>query len=368
MFNNILQFLVEIPIRITSDLTEVPKKIWEWACGLNESSQQELNSERLATIRRIDWVKKHPNADSLDLCGVQGWQMVSKLGEFKEGDLAVYIEIDSIVPETPDFEFLRKTKFRVKTCRLRGEVSQGILFPLSILKNSEGRKAGENVTKEIGVIKYEKPLPKGSRAVGRFCKDCCITDEDRWQNNPDFKDFIDEEEIVITTKEDGTSGTFKKENGKLEGFSRKLQVNISDPSESVYAKIANELKDKLPDGYIVQGEIVGPSIQGNPAGYPTVRFKAFQVFDLERKVYISSKEFFEFCKKYDIPTVDILYQGIFFKDDWKKLLDMAEDNKYINGKIAEGIVVRPWGTESSKGRRPSSVKIVSNKYLLKHGE
>ena len=90
----------------------------------------------LASIQKISSVEKHPNADSLDIVKILGWQCVAKLGEFKAGDLCVYVEIDSILPEKPEFEFLRTGKFRIKTIKLRGQLSQGICFPMSILRGT----------------------------------------------------------------------------------------------------------------------------------------------------------------------------------------------------------------------------------------
>lgn len=102
---------------------------------------------KLVTIRKISKVEKHPNADTLDICTVDGWKVITKLGEFEEGDLVVYFEVDSFLPIRPEFEFLRKfcykklsddsEGFRLKTIRLRGILSQGLLMPVDILLISD---------------------------------------------------------------------------------------------------------------------------------------------------------------------------------------------------------------------------------------
>ncbi len=91
---------------------------------------------KLATIQKI--IEVHPivNADNLERAVIKGWNVVVKKGEFQAGDLCVYCEIDSLMPERPEFEFLESKKYRIKTTKFRGQVSQGIAFPLSILPES----------------------------------------------------------------------------------------------------------------------------------------------------------------------------------------------------------------------------------------
>src|SRR6056297_506501 len=88
---------------------------------------------KLASIQKIRSLDPIEGADAIERATVLGWQLVVKKGEFKPGDLAVYCEIDSLMPERPEFEFLKPRKMRIRTVRLRGQVSQGICFPLSIL-------------------------------------------------------------------------------------------------------------------------------------------------------------------------------------------------------------------------------------------
>ncbi len=117
---------------------------------------------KLATIATIDQILPHPNADTLELAKIRGWQVVVKKGEFQSGDLCVYCEIDAVMPERPEFEFLRDRKFRIKTIRLRGELSQGICFPLSILPMGEvylEPLEGDDVTEALGIQLHQPPIP-----------------------------------------------------------------------------------------------------------------------------------------------------------------------------------------------------------------
>ena len=112
---------------------------------------------KLASVQRIVSLSPIEGADQILKAVVLGWELVvAKKDNFKVGDLVIYCEVDSIMPDRPAFEFLRERKFRIKTIKLRGQVSQGICFPLSILpynpmKYSEGR----DVTDILGVIKYD---------------------------------------------------------------------------------------------------------------------------------------------------------------------------------------------------------------------
>ena len=88
---------------------------------------------KLASIQKIKAIQPIEGADAIDHASVLGWQLIVKKNEFNVGDLCVYCEIDSLLPEKPEFEFLRPRKMRIQTIRLRGQISQGICFPLSIL-------------------------------------------------------------------------------------------------------------------------------------------------------------------------------------------------------------------------------------------
>ena len=91
---------------------------------------------KLATIRRVENIRPIDGADKIELAKVDGWEVVVKKDEFKVGDMVIYIEVDSLLPEdNPMFEFMRERKFKVKTVKLRNVVSQGIIFPLSILSS-----------------------------------------------------------------------------------------------------------------------------------------------------------------------------------------------------------------------------------------
>jgi len=155
---------------------------------------------KLATIAVIDEIHEHPNADTLELARIRGWQVVVKKGEFQPKDLCVYCEIDSLMPERSEFAFLEPRKYRIKTTKLRGQVSQGIAFSLNILpgnievvngikrltynREAVNLSPGADVTELLGVEKYDPPIPAclGGIAEGNFPSHSIKTDEERIQN------------------------------------------------------------------------------------------------------------------------------------------------------------------------------------------
>lgn len=111
----------------------------------------------LATIRKVGEIYPIPERDRIELAMIDGWSVIVKKDEFKAGDLCVYIEIDSVLPPIPEFEFLSSKKYRIKTMKMAGVISQGICFPLSILPKSN-YKEGDNVTETLGVKQYEPTM------------------------------------------------------------------------------------------------------------------------------------------------------------------------------------------------------------------
>jgi len=345
-------------------------------------------SNKLATIQRVASVLPHDNADSLELIKVLGRTVVAKKGEFKEGDLCVYVALDSILPERPEFEFLRNKQFRVKTIKLRGVVSQGICFPLSVLDRLEEVEdegvtwtvpvrplvtEGDDVTEALEVLKYEKPAPQSADAIGHFPTHLVSkTDEERIQNLPSLIEKIQGKEVYISVKHDGTSATYIMEDNHFRICSRNMELKIDG---GVYGRMALKYSlAALPDNCVVQGEIVGPGIQNNREGLKEPEFRVFNVFDIEEDYTLNYRQTKKFCEEYELTMVDLCYLGPADEEcpTWtlEGLLELADETKYANGSRAEGIVVRlanggGWNEVLGK---PLSFKVISNKYALKHGE
>lgn len=313
-------------------------------------------NQNLATIQKVVNVRVHPNADALDLVQVLGWQVVTKRGEYKEGDLCVYVVIDTVLPERAEFEFLRNKHFRIKPIRLRGEESAGICFPLSILGpgytflNTDDPvcKEGEDVTDFLNIKHYEKPVPAelAGQAYGGIPGFLIVTDEDNLRTYPDAVPEMFGRPYYITRKEDGSSGTFYIKGGEFGVCSRR--INLKNTESNGFWKIArkydieNVLRKMFPDVDIaIQGEVVGPGIQKNRLGLKELELRVFNLFDIVKRTYMECDKVIEFTTNNNIPMVPIITNGVAFGYTLEELVKLANEQKYSSGGPAEGIVIRP---------------------------
>lgn len=336
---------------------------------------------KVATIEKILDVRPHPNADSLELATIKGWQVCIKKGEFKANDLCIYVCVDSIFEDKPAYEFLRNKGFRIRTVKLRGQLSQGITFPMSLFKTlghdtvvfSEPEIVGSDVSSYVYASHYEKPLSAqlAGDVYGYMPGFLKKTDEDNIKNNPEILDELRGQPYYITVKVDGSSGTYFMKDEEFGVCSRKLHLK-PDPKNSFW-KVAEKygLQDKLKASgrnLAIQGEVYGPGIQNNLLGVSEVQFKAFNLFDIDAYKYLGWKELQEFCFYNHIPVVDIIDIGENFNKTLTELQEFANNLKYDNGNLAEGIVIRPTIEMDStilKGRL--SGKIISEPFELKYG-
>lgn len=188
---------------------------------------------KLATIEKIKNIRPIEGADRIEQATIRGWNVVIEKNKYKENDLVIYCEIDSLLPERPEFEFLASKKYRIKTTKFRGQVSQGIAFPIGILESvgkfqsvsgdprwetlllldkplENGDTAipivpGEDLTEALGITKYEEPIPAclGGIAKGKFPSHSIKTDEERIQNLTDLWPEYQKYKWIATEKLDG---------------------------------------------------------------------------------------------------------------------------------------------------------------------
>jgi RNA ligase (TIGR02306 family) len=326
----------------------------------------------LATIARIDALREHPNADALELATIRGWQVVTKRGEFKQGDKVVYCEIDSVLPDDrEEFEFLRERKFRIKTIKLRGELSQGICFPLSILPEHvpyDQWSDGDDVTDELDIQKYEIPQPVvlAGDAIGIFPSFIPKIDSERIQNHPWILEQYRELEWEVTEKLDGTSCTVYWQGGELHVCSRNLELK---DGPNVYWKVAKwlDLEDKLRDlNLALQGEIIGPGIQGGRYWNDTHTFYCFDIWDIENRCYLPHREVLNFCIDSNIPTVPLIDDRARLPDSLSELLLMAEGKSRLGDGEREGLVWKPVTEQHDSRMGRLQFKGISNRFLLKN--
>ncbi len=326
---------------------------------------------KLASIQKIKAVESIKDAEAIEKIYVLGWQLVAKKGEFKVGDLCVYIEIDSLLPERTEFEFLKARKMRIKTIKLRGQVSQGICFPLSILPADTKIEEGLDVTEILGIIKYEPPMPAclAGTAKGRFPSFIPKTDETRVQILQDLLDKYKDEDFYITEKLDGSSVTYFLNNGEFGVCSRNLELIESE--ENSYWKVARDLEiekklRKLGGNLAIQGELVGEGIQKNTLKLKGQTVFFFNIFNIDKHKYLDFNEFSNTVKSLDLKPVPIVNDKYKLENNIEKLVESSIERSLINKKSwREGIVIRPIKENYFNGERVS-FKAVNPKFLLKY--
>jgi len=169
-------------------------------------NEQNGIKRKLATIEKILDIQPIKNADKIEVATVRGWKVVVKKNEFKVGDWCIYIEIDSVLPPKPEFEFLANSKYRIKTRKMRNQISQGIVFPLSILPHKMPfLSEGTDVTDILQITKYEPPIPAQLSGIskGSFPSHSVKTDEERIQNLVENYEELKKETYIETEKLDG---------------------------------------------------------------------------------------------------------------------------------------------------------------------
>ncbi len=365
-----------------------------------------MSERKLATIQRISNLEPIPDADKILKATVLGWEVVVLKDEFKIGSLCVYCEIDSILPDKPEFEFLRTRKFRIRTIRLKGQISQGICFPLSILPKGK-YKEGDDVTTIMGVTKYdpqaeiERRLLEESRKIssnrifkffkrykwyrvlfikrnkrGGFPTFIPKTDEDRIQLFPNICEKEKDTLFSITEKLDGQSGTwFLIKKKSL--FSRYIfgvcsrNIHLARPDKSSYWNIAikydvkNLLKSiiGLNKFIALQGEILGPGIQKNKYGLKEYEIYLFNIITPNNKLNPFNLDPSILQKIVDrgLKLVPHISEGAHLKKDIPSMVEFAKGKSILADIHREGIVVRNY-------KKGISFKVVNPDFLLKYEE
>lgn len=331
---------------------------------------------KLASIKTINNIQPIEGADVIELATVDSWNVVvAKAASHKVGDTVVYCEIDSFLPIREEFEFLRKSSykkmgdqegFRLKTIKLRGQVSQGLILPISIFDDfSWTAHEGLDVTQRLGIQKYEPPIPAqlSGIAKGLFPSFIPKTDEERVQNLTKEYEGWKTQQFYITEKLDGSSATFFYNNGVFGVCSRNLE--LLETEENSFWKVARHLQLKeclssRKSNYAIQGELIGEGVQGNPYKIKgqTVRF--FNAFNIDTRQYLGLSEFVDLIKFMSLETVPILNRNFTLPNTIEELLKYTEDKSTLNPQFdREGIVIRSID-------RNISFKAISNKFLLKH--
>lgn len=355
---------------------------------------------QLASIKLIRNLAPIQDRDRIELAFIDGWQVIVKKDEFQVGDRCVYIEIDSVLPEKPEFEFLRPKDFRIRTMKMAGVLSQGICFPLSILPEG-AYEVGQDVTELLGVKQYERtiddaPTTTGSKkpkypkwlmrmvwfrkivaalnkkASADFPNFISKTDETRIQNMPWVLE--NKSPMVVTEKIDGSSASFclVRHKGlfkdRFEYIVCSRNKRLRDRSDGYHYwfvsdkyDIENVLKKMIGDmpWIAIQGECIAPKVQGNKYGVTEPDLYVFNVIKPTGR--IGSVEAKQWVVPYGMKFVPIVDTNYILPDTVNELLDFATGQSNIANCLREGYVIR-----DQDGLL--SFKAVSPKFLMKYDE
>lgn len=342
-------------------------------------------ARKLASVQYVHDIWPIDGADKIECVGVLGWKCVAKKGEFSVGDLCVYFEIDSFLPIRPEFEFLRSgcyknnellgEGFKLRTQRFRGQISQGLCLPLSIL--GEGQwSIGEDVTEILGVRKWEveERATSNGTIIGTLPAGIPKTEESRIQAEPGLLEEFAGLPYYITTKMDGTSVTMFRIDGHFGVCGHNYEY--ADDDACSFWKWAHQfqLEEKLKnaglDNIAIQGEFCAPGIQQNPLKLQRPSWYVFTVVDVAEHRREGLLETQRLCRELGLDMVPVEEQGDSLPySSIDELLERAK-GKYPSGNPKEGLVVRPVEPVFSKTlSAPLSMKVINNDFLLKkHGK
>jgi len=353
---------------------------------------------KLVTVRKVSDVQPIDGADRIELAMVDGWNVVVKKGDFKPGDKAIYFEIDSHLPVRPEFEFLRKSSykemdghgpgFRLRTIRLRGQVSQGLLMPIDTFPEltTLDLHAGDDLTSELDVVKYEPPVHVclGGKIKGYFPSFVRKTDEERIQNLSDWFEKYRGMKFELSEKLDGTSMTVYFNKGNFGVCSRNM--DLQEDTDNALWRITREqgvidvleaYHGKYDKNLAIQGEVVGEGIQKNRLKLKGNTFYVFNIFDIDEYRYLTPMERCLVLSSMKELTGKSFNHVPILAGDMKifeRCSTMGAMLEFVKGASVfgedneiqrEGIVFK--SCERVNGDIVS-FKAINNDYLLKHGE
>lgn len=345
-----------------------------------EEGENKMVERKMATIRRVESIEPIDGADKIALATIGGWKVVVAIDSgFKAGDLAIYCEIDSWIPHCVA-PFLSKGRLprmydgtegeRLKTVKLRGQLSQGLLLPIS-LAGEHFLDEGDDVSDLLGIKKWEQHIPAHLSGMcrGSFPSWGRKTDQERIQNlSREFERYKAEDFLFeITEKLEGSSMSVYLHKGEFGVCSRNMNLKETYGIPSTFWDVARRLdmESKMrsiagADSIMIQGELVGPGIQGNIYNLHEHKFFVFDVFDIARQQYYNSGERRDLISSMTgIEHVPIIEAEAFLPSAIDDVLSIADGESRLASVQREGIVFK------SIKFAEISFKAISNKYLLK---
>lgn len=371
---------------------------------------------QVASVQKVTRLSPIEGKDLIELADVLGWHVVVQKGEVSIGDLCVYVESDALLPEKEEFEFLRKRcyskrfgGFRIRVMKLGQVYSEGIVFPMSILGDAASKfKEGDDVSEVIGARSYDPDELRSINAptqkhrfpwLRRFLVRIGLirpkkksqgwpqfaikSDETRLGAMPKILEHLPGKKLYVTEKLDGQSALFFLHRGKFGVCSRNvwlIQNRHGGYDQGQYFEMAikygieRKMKELLRGNYAIQGEIVGPGIQGNKLRLPERRLFVYQIQDLDAHRFLHVDETVTICNQLGLDLVPVIKLDQYYDeflpentvDAWTQF---SVRKSMITPEVwAEGIVVRPM-RESYAPNLPTvlsrvSFKVINPEFIL----
>ena len=339
---------------------------------------------KLASLVTVDSIHAIPKADAIETARIGGWSAVVKKGEFAPGEVALYIEIDAFLPDGQaawqflvdkqpiDYNGVRGHVLRTVT--LRKQVSQGLLVKRALFADVlQDAALGEDVGERLGIAKYEAPIPKELEGLARGMYPTRIpkTDQERIQNLSTELAIWQAEgaEWEVTEKLEGASVTYALLDGEVHACSR--TVDYLDLEGNVMWAVAHRLG--LPEALLrvcaehniaIQGELVGPGIEGNIYKLTEHRFYVYDIYDTDMARYFGAAERYALTAKLGLTHVPVI------ASHWK--LDASATMDAILAKaVGPSALLASQTREGEVYKRldgATSFKGISNVYLAGQGK
>jgi len=349
--------------------------------------------EKLAVIAKVLELAPIEGADRIERATVLGWHVVVRKGLHKVGDLVAMIFPDSYAYKSyVDEAYVGEEKTRIRTVKMRGQYSAGLVLPVSEVYAAAERKGlpskvweeGEEVSVILDIEKWVAPASASTSGETKAPFPTHIirkTDELNFRNEPDaleeartstqFKNV----EFVATLKCDGSSGTFIYKDGQFYVCGRNTEFAKS--ANNCFWQVAEkynleEILKKQPNSFALQGEVCGPGIQKNPMKLDSLTFMVYQIRDVNKRVWFPWDFVKSFCESFKIPHVPEVARFTFSDNSpsMEELQEMANNAKYDHGRAeAEGIVIRPMYAIKSQALQQDwwSLKVMNQPYDMKKG-
>lgn len=353
-----------------------------------------------------DKIEPHPNADRLEIATVKGWNCVVGKG-LTTDTLCVYFPIDAVLPDDLSAAIFADAKIkpitRIRTIKLRGVISQGLLVPVQQLLDAgvsidKHLTIGDDVAKYLGVTKFEPKQPGANLRGNQASKKQRNPNFTKYTNIENFKNyqkvFEEGEFVVITEKIHGTNfragwvpmvtdswwkkvkqffGCLDKwefvygsHNVQLQNPPRKYKNTYYDKNVYLEAVRNYRLKEIIPKGYVLYGEIYGAGIQkGYDYGLKETNTtpRQLRIFDIKHNdVYVPHWEVEKYCAIWSLHMVPVLYFGEYSLEKAKEL--SSGPSTLWSPHVIEGIVIKPeFEKQAHCGRK--ILKLINDDYLLK---